>query len=294
MSVDTVNDRQYAQISVIFFKAERVSGKITIFAESALGCKCYAMKQRFYKYEGAGNDFVVIDGRTGGFIPGRERVAFLCDRRRGIGADGLMILGHDPVQQCGNGGRCIALFAEHLGIGGATKRFTGIDGVHEARMLEVEGDRGEVALGMIDVPEIDRHDGFCFLNTGSPHYVEFVEDVRSVDVRSRGAAVRWGEPFAAGGGTNVNFVERVGDGHIRVRTFERGVEDETLACGTGATASALATALLSGSPVRRYRVDVEGGILFVSFESADGSSFNHVVLTGPAKKVFEGEIDLKI
>ena len=170
LSVDTVNDRQYAQISVIFFKAERVSGKITIFAESALGCKCYAMKQRFYKYEGAGNDFVVIDGRTGGFIPGRERVAFLCDRRRGIGADGLMILGHDPVQQfrmryfnadggestmCGNGGRCIALFAEHLGIGGATKRFTGIDGVHEARMLEVEGDRGEVALGMIDVPEID-------------------------------------------------------------------------------------------------------------------------------------------
>lgn len=139
----------------------------------------------------------------------------------------------------GNGGRCIALFAEHLGIGGATKRFTGIDGVHEARMLEVEGDRGEVALGMIDVPEIDRHDGYCFLNTGSPHYVEFVEDVRSVDVCSRGAAVRWGEPFAAGGGTNVNFVERVGDGHIRVRTFERGVEDETLACGTGATASAL-------------------------------------------------------
>ena len=309
LSVDTVNDRQYAQISVIFFKAERVSGKITIFAESALGCKCYAMKQRFYKYEGAGNDFVVIDGRTGGFIPGRERVAFLCDRRRGIGADGLMILGHDPEQQfrmryfnadggestmCGNGGRCIALFAEHLGIGGATKRFTGIDGVHEARMLEVEGDRGEVALGMIDVPEIDRHDGYCFLNTGSPHYVEFVEDVRSVDVCSRGAAVRWGEPFAAGGGTNVNFVERVGDGHIPVRTFERGVEDETLACGTGATASALATALLSGSPVRRYRVDVEGGTLFVAFESADGSSFSHVVLTGPAKKVFEGEIDLKI
>lgn len=240
LSVDTVNDRQYAQISVIFFKAERVSGKITIFAESALGCKCYAMKQRFYKYEGAGNDFVVIDGRTGGFIPGRERVAFLCDRRRGIGADGLMILGHDPEQQfrmryfnadggestmCGNGGRCIALFAEHLGIGGATKLFTGIDGVHEARMLEVEGDRGEVALGMIDVPEIDRHDGYCFLNTGSPHYVEFVEDVRSVDVCSRGAAVRWGEPFAAGGGTNVNFVERVGDGHIpgaHVRARRRG------------------------------------------------------------------------
>ena len=113
-------------------------------------------------------------------------------------------------------------------------------------MLEVEGDRGEVALGMIDVPEIDRHDGYCFLNTGSPHYVEFVEDVRSVDVCSRGAAVRWGEPFAAGGGTNVNLV------------------------------------------------DVEGGTLFVAFESADGSSFSHVVLTGPAKKVFEGEIDLKI
>ena len=287
LSVDTVNDRQYAQISVIFFKAERVSGKITIFAESALGCKCYAMKQRFYKYEGAGNDFVVIDGRTGGFIPGRERVAFLCDRRRGIGADGLMILGHDPEQQ-------FRMRYFNADGGESTKRFTGIDGVHEARMLEVEGDRGEVALGMIDVPEIDRHDGYCFLNTGSPHYVEFVEDVRSVDVCSRGAAVRWGEPFAAGGGTNVNFVERVGDGHIRVRTFERGVEDETLACGTGATASALATALLSGSPVRRYRVDVEGGTLFVAFESAGGSSVSHVVLTGPAKKVFEGEIDLKI
>lgn len=115
-----------------------------------------------------------------------------------------------------------------------------------------------------------------------------------MDVCSRGAAGPVGRAFAAGGGTNVNFVERVGDGHIRVRTFERGVEDETLACGTGATASALATALLSGSPVRRYRVDVEGGTLFVAFESADGSSFSHVVLTGPAKKVFEGEIDLKI
>ncbi len=267
------------------------------------------MKQRFYKYEGAGNDFVVIDGRSGGFVPTRERVAFLCNRQRGIGADGLMILGRDPVQQfqmryfnadggestmCGNGGRCIALFAEHLGIGGASKRFTGIDGVHEARMLEVDGDLGEVALGMRDVSGIDQHEDYCFLDTGSPHYVEFVENVRQVDVCSRGSAIRWSERFAAIGGTNVNFVEQVGEGHIRVRTFERGVEDETLACGTGATASVLVTALLSGSPIRQYRVDVEGGTLFVSFSSVDGHSFTHVVLTGPARRVFEGEIELGI
>ena len=265
------------------------------------------MKLHFYKYQGAGNDFVVIDGRTGQFDPTRERVAFLCNRRMGVGADGLMILENDPTEEfkmryfnadggestmCGNGGRCIALFAEHLGIGGPIKYFAGIDGLHQAEMLEVRGNGARVALGMIDVHEVENHGNYCFLNTGSPHYVEYVDDVKAIDVPRRGAEIRWSEPFASRGGTNVNFVQRIAKDHIRIRTFERGVEDETLACGTGATASALATAYLDGASACCYRVDVEGGTLSVAFEPDGEGGFCHVVLTGPAQKVFEGDIEL--
>lgn len=264
------------------------------------------MKQKFYKYHGAGNDFVLIDGREGTFVPERGTVAALCDRHLGIGADGLMILENDPKEQflmryfnadggeatmCGNGGRCIALFAHHLGIGGTEKTFNGVDGRHTVKLLSADETRGELELGMIDVKEVERRGGYYFLNTGSPHYVEFVRDVGGMDVVHRGAMIRHSELFGPEG-TNVNFVEVVADGHIRVRTFERGVENETLACGTGATACAIATALHTASRVRRWRVDVEGGRLSVGFKTDDNRCFTEVLLEGPACKVFEGEIEL--
>ena len=198
------------------------------------------MGRKFSKYHGAGNDFVMIDGRTEPFDATPERVAALCRRRTGIGADGLMILESDPAEEfrmryfnadggeatmCGNGGRCIALFAHHLGIGGMRKRFIGVDGPHTAELLRVEGPEGEIRLGMIDVRRVEVHPEYLFLDTGSPHYVEFVESVRGVDVAGRGAAIRHSAAFAARGGTNVNFVEIVSDGHIaprRVRTGRKG------------------------------------------------------------------------
>ena len=222
------------------------------------------MGRKFSKYHGAGNDFVMIDGRTEPFDATPERVAALCRRRTGIGADGLMILESDPAEEfrmryfnadggeatmCGNGGRCIALFAHHLGIGGMRKRFIGVDGPHTAELLRVEGPEGEIRLGMIDVRRVEVHPEYLFLDTGSPHYVEFVESVRGVDVAGRGAAIRHSAAFAARGGTNVNFVEIVSDGHIRIRTFERGVEAETLACGTGATRLGYRCGRAHGQPV---------------------------------------------
>ncbi len=261
------------------------------------------MEQKFYKYHGAGNDFVIIDGRTGRFDASREHVSALCHRRTGIGADGLMILENDMQAQfrmryfnadggeasmCGNGGRCIALFAHHLGIGGMHKVFSGIDGPHEVDILSADAIEGTIRLGMIDVKQVTVAADHLFLDTGSPHYVEFVDDVRSTDVVGRGGTIRRSEAFAAGGGTNVNFVQLLDEGHIRLRTFERGVEDETLACGTGATAAAIATAIHTRSGCRRYRVEAEGGTLFVEFESADLRAFGRITLTGPARKVFEG------
>ena len=250
----------------------------------------------------------MIDGRTEPFDATPERVAALCRRRTGIGADGLMILESDPAEEfrmryfnadggeatmCGNGGRCIALFAHHLGIGGMRKRFIGVDGPHTAELLRVEGPEGEIRLGMIDVRRVEVHPEYLFLDTGSPHYVEFVESVRGVDVAGRGAAIRHSAAFAARGGTNVNFVEIVSDGHIRIRTFERGVEAETLACGTGATASAIAAAVRTGSPCRDYRVDVEGGTLRVAFEPDGKGGFTRIELTGPANGLRDGWFRVK-
>lgn len=262
------------------------------------------MGQKFYKYEGAGNDFIMIDNRMKRFVPTTKYVAALCHRRTGIGADGLILLENDEQElfrmryfnsdggeatMCGNGGRCIALFAHHLGIGGIHKAFNSVDGVHHAEILSADSIQGEVRLQMIDVHDPEIHSDHLFLNTGSPHYITFVPDVRTTDVAQEGAKIRRSDRFAPIGGTNVNFVELLSEGHIRIRTFERGVEDETLACGTGATAAALATAIYTHSNCRNYRVDVEGGTLWVSFESADLKNFDHIFLTGPARKVFEGE-----
>lgn len=229
----------------------------------------------------------------------------LCDRNFGVGADGLMLLEKDEKNDfymryfnadgkestmCGNGGRCISVFAKSLGLGSPEKVvFNSIDGLHEAFFIEEDGEIF-VKLKMIDVKEIEEHDDYYFINTGSPHYVKFVEDLEEMDVFEEGQAVR-NDPKFAPGGTNVNFVE-IFDDEIFVRTYERGVEDETLACGTGSTAAAIATALFLESDQNNWDIEVMGGNLHVSFDRRDDGTFENVWLTGPAEKVFEGTINV--
>lgn len=264
------------------------------------------MRTAFAKYEGAGNDFILIDNREGGFTPDAALIARLCDRHFGIGADGLMTLSHSAEidcsmryynadgslgEMCGNGARCFTLFAEHLGIGGETKFFDATDGLHTARIRRTKGATGEIELGMIAVREIRCGDGWWFLNTGVPHYVEFVEDLRTVDVCARGRQIRYDlERFPQG--TNVNFVQPLERGVIRMRTYERGVENETLACGTGATAAAIVTAAALQPETTRFRVLVPGGELSVRFSHEPSTTtYTDIRLTGPARRVFDGVFD---
>lgn len=264
------------------------------------------MQMRFAKYEGAGNDFILLDLRSGEPAPDGKTIVRLCDRHFGIGADGVLTLNDSAVtgcdcsmryynadgslgEMCGNGGRCFALFAHHLGIGSQTKRFDSTDGVHEARMLRTDGLQGTVELGMIDVRQIDRGDGYWFLDTGVPHYVEFTDDLEAVDVVGRGRKIRYDKRFAKG--TNVNFVKILAPGHIAVRTYERGVENETLACGTGSTAAALVTHLTAQPTVTNFRVDVRGGELGIAFDEPKPGIYTNIRLSGEARKVFEGSYD---
>jgi diaminopimelate epimerase len=261
---------------------------------------------KFEKYQGAGNDFVIIDNRKGEFSPSIDTVEMLCDRNFGIGADGLMLLEKDDKHDfymryfnadgkestmCGNGGRCISVFAKSLGLGSAEKVvFNSIDGLHEAFFTEEDGEM-LVKLKMIDVKEVEENDDYYFINTGSPHYVAFVEDLENLDVYEEGQAIR-NDPKFAPGGTNVNFVE-IFDDEIFVRTYERGVEDETLACGTGSTAAAIAASLFLESDQNVWDVEVMGGNLQVSFDRKEDGTFENVWLTGPAEKVFEGSINVE-
>lgn len=257
----------------------------------------------FYKYQGAGNDFILVDNRN--MAVNHHNPAFiatLCDRRFGIGGDGMMFLqtkeGYDfemvyynsdgnPSSMCGNGGRCIVAFARHLGVIGEETNFLAVDGPHYAT---ISGSGDWVSLQMIDVDEI-KNDGDAFvLNTGSPHYVCRTSELASADVFAEGRKIRYNDRYKEKG-INVNLVEPEGEGYF-VRTYERGVEDETYACGTGVTAVALAMAKQNGqkgeisTPVR-----VLGGNLNIRFHY-DGQRFTNVFLEGPAKFVFEGEIKI--
>ncbi len=259
------------------------------------------MKMHFYKYQGTGNDFVMIDNRSIDFPKkNKELVARLCDRRFGIGADGLILL--DPSEttdfkmvyynadgnessMCGNGGRCIVAFAKQLGIIQEQTTFDAVDGLHEATIKE-----GIVSLRMIDIDKIDSFEKHTFIDTGSPHHVEFRENVDSIDVKSEGAEIRNGAPYHEAG-SNVNFAMQKNENSFKVRTFERGVEDETLACGTGVTAVALAAHRNKLTNSNAINLEVMGGNLEVSFIEKDGS-YTEVYLTGPAKLVFEGTFDI--
>lgn len=258
---------------------------------------------KFYKYQGAGNDFILIDNRGMQF---REHhiasIEHLCSRRFGIGSDGFMLLqdaeGLDfemlyynadgkPSSMCGNGGRCIVAFAKKLGIINLEATFMAMDGLHHAS-LNAHGDW--VSLQMIDVGSIKNEGEDYVLNTGSPHFVKMVEGLASYDVYTNGKAIR-DSPAYQQDGINVNFVEAERDGYF-VRTFERGVEDETFACGTGVTAVALAMAKKNKqrgditTPIR-----VLGGKLIIRFR-AEESQFSAIFLEGPATFVYEGVINL--
>jgi diaminopimelate epimerase len=257
----------------------------------------------FYKYQGAGNDFVLIDNRKNQFNNlDVKTVNLLCNRHFGIGADGLMMLQSSDRydfemayynadgrlgSMCGNGGRCIVAFAYDLGVIKNETNFLAVDGTHYAKV----SDNGSwINLEMIDVEQIE-NDGDAFvLNTGSPHYVVEKSDLANLDVYKEGFAIRNNTIYKTNG-INVNFVEQKADG-LFVRTFERGVEDETLACGTGVTASAMAFAH-KNKQLGEIETAIEtlGGRLQVSF-NFDGQNFTQVFLSGPAKKVFSGQITI--
>lgn len=252
----------------------------------------------FVKYQGTGNDFVMIDDRGENFdLDDLAMVRQLCDRRFGVGADGLILIRLHPdhdfemiyynadgsQSMCGNGSRCAVMFARDLGIIGDQTHFLAIDGPHEAFVQE-----GLVHLRMGDVAGVEERGQDLFINTGSPHHICFRGSVKESNVKQDGAAIRYSEAYANNGGTNVNFVELQEDNRVYVRTYERGVEDETLSCGTGVTAASLAASLQDyKSPVQ---VETLGGKLSVSFETTPAGGFANIYLIGPAKRVFEGQI----
>ncbi|MHA6246637.1 diaminopimelate epimerase [Pontibacter sp. CAU 1760] len=253
----------------------------------------------FYKYQGTGNDFVMVDNRKHTFPTEDEAlVKQLCDRRTGVGADGLILLQDHPDydfemvyynadgrlgSMCGNGARCTVRFARHLGVIEDVACFLAADGEHQASV-----ERDLIQLKMNDVRHVEQIGEDHYLSTGSPHYVRFVEDVQELDVYAEGRAIRYNSRFKEVG-TNVNFVQKIADDEIFVRTYERGVEDETLSCGTGVTACALVASLKGfKSPVK---VKTLGGDLEVAFDQTDGH-FNHIYLIGPAKQVFSGTVPL--
>jgi diaminopimelate epimerase len=260
----------------------------------------------FYKYHGAGNDFVMVDNR----IPAPsdfstpDLIAHLCHRNFGIGADGFILLENDDVadfkmryfnadgregSMCGNGGRCIVAFANDLNVIKKEGSFKAMDGIHLFKVL----DNDYFAISLIDVTKIEYKQNGYFIDTGSPHWVEFVPDLDGFDVYNEGKKIRL-DPAFGEGGTNVNFLVDAPTG-LEIATFERGVEAETLACGTGVTAAAMAYYISKGWQVDLFEVSIKakGGLLHVSFRPNHDNeipTFSDVWLTGPAVQVFKGEI----
>jgi diaminopimelate epimerase len=254
----------------------------------------------FYKYQGTGNDFIIIDGRVEPFITDTAAIARLCDRHLGIGADGLMIMtleeGYDfrmtyynsdgkESTMCGNGGRCMVAFAKYKNLVKEEAHFIAIDGPHNAEIMQ----DGCIKLQMNNVTDIEQHEGYSLLNTGSPHYVKWVNDPYACNVFSEGRAIRNEERFMPLG-INVNFAT-AGASPLIVRTYERGVEAETLSCGTGVTAAAIAsTQVETGSFC--IPVETPGGNLEVRFIKPNSHSATEVYLSGPATFVFSGSIEI--
>lgn len=265
------------------------------------------MKITFSKYHGTGNDFIMIDNRTGQFNDktlNTNTIAALCHRHTGIGADGLILLNNHPQfpfamryynadgresTMCGNGGRCIVAFARQTGAilpHEKQVQFSAIDGLHQA---VITGDVPPVvSLKMRDITTIKNCINGFWLDSGSPHYVELVDDLKKIDIMRQGATRRY-NPQLGRGGSNVNFVKIADDNKIEVRTYERGVEAETLSCGTGVVASVIAVNHTKNHDFTEYKIKTEGGLLKVSFTKQEGL-FTDIVLQGPATHVFDGVV----
>ncbi len=261
------------------------------------------MTIQFDKYQGAGNDFVILDNRSGNYTElSPVQIALLCDRHKGIGADGLILIHADSKSDfymqyfnsdgnestlCGNGGRCAVAFAYEKEIIKNSTTFSAVDGLHTA----IYTSPLKVKLEMNDVAEFYQSGTAIITNTGSPHYVQLVEDVDSIDVQKEGAAVRYSDAFKPGG-LNVNFVQKEDTTHYKIRTYERGVEGETLACGTGTVAAALAMHYTKVSAEgTELHFKALGGNLTVTFEKTAGR-YHSIFLIGPAAFVFSGSIEL--
>jgi diaminopimelate epimerase len=251
----------------------------------------------FTKYHGTGNDFILIDNRDKKHRLSAQQIEKLCHRRYGIGADGLMMLekedGYDfkmiyynsdgnEGSMCGNGGRCITRFAQDIGIMKDEYHFIAIDGPHDSA-IELNG---TIRLKMKDISKVETHTTFDFLDTGSPHVVKQVQELSDFDVVTEGKAIR-NSPKYKQNGVNVNFVQVINGSRIFVRTYERGVEDETYSCGTGVTASALVHAH-NERGFNHVEVETNGGMLYVEYDRISEHAFENIWLAGPAVKVFEG------
>jgi diaminopimelate epimerase len=256
------------------------------------------MSTHFSKYHGTGNDFILIDNRSNTVTLSTKQIAMLCHRRFGIGADGLMLLeleaGYDfkmvyynadgnTGSMCGNGGRCITRFAYDIGIHKQEYLFIASDGPHNAWI----DDKKWVHLKMQDVHAVENHSTYELLNTGSPHFIKMVTDLEQYPVYKTGHEIRYSDTFKARG-VNVNFVEVLDEDRIFVRTYERGVEDETFSCGTGVTAAAIVNAH-NDRGFNHIDIKTLGGELFVEYDKTGDQTFENIWLCGPAVKVFEGD-----
>lgn len=258
------------------------------------------MRINFFKYQATGNDFVMINGFERDINLSAEQIRFLCDRHFGIGSDGLIILRQDKETDffmdfynpdgsqagfCGNGGRCSVVMASDIGIIQKDTHFRARDGLHDAQVLE----NSQVSLRLRDVCEFKDFGKEIYVNTGTHHAVVFLDEIDNQDIVQIARPIRYSARYGPEG-ANVNFVQITGKAQIKVRTYEKGVEDETLSCGTGITASALVSAWKHGfdSPVE---VQAKGGKLLVFFDRK-GKCFEKIYLQGPAKKVFAGEIEI--
>ena len=257
------------------------------------------MEVNFYKYQGTGNDFVMIDNRDGNFdVSDLGLVRKLCDRRFGVGSDGLIAIQDRPgfdfemvyfnadgsQSMCGNGARCAVAFSAFLGIIVGKTHFLAIDGPHDAVLT---GEQVELLMG--DVTGIEQKSGDFFVNTGSPHHIRFVTKAEGYPVFEEGKSIRNDAGYAPNG-TNVNFVQALADDEVFVRTYERGVEDETLSCGTGVTAAAIVYGAQHSQ--NEVKINTLGGQLSVKFVSNPDGSFSEIWLTGPAEQVFLGKINI--
>lgn len=257
------------------------------------------MEVKFSKYQGTGNDFIMINNMDKKVSLSQGQIQFLCDRKLGVGADGVILIephesadfyvnyfNSDGSQSfCGNGSRCSVAYSKTQNIFSGNKcSFSAIDGIHKGQILD---DR-KIKVSMGDVFGVEDVKGDFVLDTGSPHYVQLCDDISNLDILTKAHEIRYNERFSESG-INVNFVQN-NNGSISMRTYERGVENETLSCGTGVTAVALSMSNRQGN--QEVKIRTQGGELFVSFH-ANSDQFTNVSLTGPVVSVYKGLVDIE-